>query len=485
MVSKSPKLDIVFIPFTAPSHMMAMVDMARLVASHNVRVTIIITTHNALIFKNAIERDIKSGNAISLHVIPFPFAKVGLPEGIENLGSLTSPDQSSKVYMGTMLLQKPIEETLRERVPDCIISDMFYPWTTDFAAELGIPRIYFQGSSFIAQCAVDSLVRHAPHENLKSDTETFIIPGLPDCLELTRLQLPDHFRQTKTPYGAILGVIRESESRSYGVLMNSFQEFEPRYIDHFKKVIGRKAWAVGPASLTLSKLDKAERGPNVIVDAHECLTWLDSKEPNSVLYVSFGSLAKFCASQLHEIASALEASNHSFIWVIANEGAGDEKWLQEDGFKERMNGMIIRGWAPQVLILEHAAIGGFMTHCGWNSVLESVILGVPMVTWPLYADQFYNEKLVTQVAKIGVGVHPEAYFSPRDEERKVVVKREEIVKAVIQVMDGGDEAVKIRERAKELGEKAKRGVEVGGSSYNDLERFIDELIQFKTTHIVV
>ncbi|KAF6155741.1 hypothetical protein GIB67_007388 [Kingdonia uniflora] len=483
MDSESPKLEMVFIPFIAPGHMIPMVDLARLIASHGVRVTIIITTHNALIFKKAIDRDIETGNPINLHILPFPFAQVGLPEGIENLGSLTSPDQTAKVSMGAMLLQKPIEQILRDRAPDCIVSDMFYPWTADVAAQLGIPRIWFQGSSFTALCAAHSVESNAPHEKVTSDTETFVVPGLPDRLEMTRLQLPDHVR-SKTPYGALLDLIGEAETRSYGVLMNSFYELEPSYIDHFKSVIGKKAWHIGPVSLCLSKYDKANRGQNSVVDAHKCLSWLDSKKANSVLYVSFGSLAKFRAPQLHEIALALQASSHPFIWVIRyEETTKDQMWLP-DGFKERMNGLMIHGWAPQVLILEHPAIGGFMTHCGWNSILESVTAGVPLIAWPMYAEQFYNEKLVTQIAKIGVGVGAEEWYNLIDDERKVLVKREKIEKAVLRLMDSGDEAEKIRERAKEFGEKAKSVVEVGGSSYNDLTGLIDELVRLRASTAV-
>ncbi|XVE93402.1 hypothetical protein REPUB_Repub01dG0189000 [Reevesia pubescens] len=109
---------------------------------------------------------------------------------------------------------------------------------------------------------------------------------------------------------------------------------------------------------------------------------------------------------------ALEASEQQFIWVVRRQKNNEEEedWLLE-GFEKRMEGkgVIIRGWAPQVLILDHEAVGRFVTHCGWNSTLEGVSAGVPMVTWPVFADQFYNEKLLTQVLKIGVDVGVQQY----------------------------------------------------------------------------
>ncbi|KAF6135739.1 hypothetical protein GIB67_028595 [Kingdonia uniflora] len=266
------KLDLVFIPFIGPGHMIPMVDMARLFASHGVAVTIITTTHNSLVFKNAIDLDIKSGKPIKLHVLPFPFAEVGLPEGIENMNSVTSPDQNPKLYQATTLLIKPIQQMLLDHVPDCIVSDMFYPWTADFAAEIGISRIVFQGSSYFALCAQYSMRHNAPYENVTSDMELFVVPGLSDQVELTRLQLPDHVR-TEKAFSAMLDLIREFELRSFGVLMNSFYELEQSYVDHFQNVIGRKTWHIGPVSLDSSTNDKYERGHNSVVDPHECLSW--------------------------------------------------------------------------------------------------------------------------------------------------------------------------------------------------------------------
>lgn len=208
-------------------------------------------------------------------------------------------------------------------------------------------------------------------------------------------------------------------------------------------------------------------------DEHEFLKWLDLKEANSVVYICFGSMSSFSDAQLMEIAMGLEASGKQFIWVVKKERKEGvrEEWLPE-GLEKRMEGkgLIIRGWAPQVLILEHEAVGGFVTHCGWNSTLEAVCAGVPMVTWPVFAEQFYNEKLVTQILRIGVEVGAQKW------ERLVgdFVKREALEKAVCRIMDG-EEVEGMRARARALSEMASRAIEEGGSSFSDLDAFIEEV----------
>ena len=152
-------------------------------------------------------------------------------------------------------------------------------------------------------------------------------------------------------------------------------------------------------------------------------------------------------------------------------GTGEnEEWLPE-GFEERTKGkgLIIRGWAPQVLILDHKAVGGFVTHCGWNSAIEGIAAGLPMVTWPMGAEQFYNEKLLTKVLKTGVNVGATELVK-----KGKLISREEVEKAVREVIVG-EEAEERRERAKKLGEMAKAAVEEGGSSFKDLNKFMVEV----------
>ena len=268
--------------------------------------------------------------------------------------------------------------------------------------------------------------------------------------------------------------IKEAEEKSYGTVVNSFYEVEPDYADHYRKIMGKKAWHVGPVFLRSDiAADNALRG--VKDDENWCTisNWFNSKAPSSVLYVCFGSLSRFTKAQLEEVALGLESSGHCFAWVVRKDG----EWLPE-GFEGRVGGsgmgMIIRGWVPGVLILNNRAVGGFLTHCGWNSSLESIAAGLPVVTWPMFADQFCNERLLVDVLKVGVEIGKKKSFSLREEERELV-KAEEIAAAVGMLMGDDEEAGERRRRARELKVAARRAVEEGGSSREDLRRLIAEL----------
>ncbi|XP_022745902.1 scopoletin glucosyltransferase-like [Durio zibethinus] len=480
MGSEIPPVHMLFFPFMAHGHMIPTVDMARLFANQGVKTTIITTPLNASFFSKTIQRSKESGIDIGIRTLKFPTVEAGLPEGCENADLIPtsqegSADLVSKFFTATAMLQEPLEQLLHKCKPDFLVADMFFPWATDAANKFGIPRLVFHGTSFFSLCASECMRLYEPHKKVQSDSELFVVPNLPGDIMLTKKQLPDHMKKDiETDFAKMIKAVKESELKSYGVVFNSFYELEDTYADYYRTVLGRKAWHIGPVSLCNRAIeDKSERGKKSAIDEHECLKWLDSKKPNSVVYICFGSMANFTSAQLKEIAMALEASEHQFIWVVRKQKNNEEEedWLPE-GFEKRMEGkgLIIRGWAPQVLILDHEAVGGFVTHCGWNSTLEGVSAGVPMVTWPVSAEQFYNEKLVTQVLKIGVAVGVQQWVRTIGD----FVKREAIEKAVKDIMNG-DKAEEMRNTAKALAKAAKRAGEKGGSSHSDLNALIEEL----------
>lgn len=476
MAENGNELHVVFLPFLTPSHMIPLVDAARLFASYSgIKATIITTPANAALFKAATDHDIKLGHKISVLTLNFPSIEVGLPEGIENFSAATSLEMLGKVAKGLSLLQQPMENLILEIRPNCIFSDMFYPWTNDVAAQLKIPRLLFYPTNFISHVVPYNLELYEPYKKVNSDSESFLIPGLPDKIEMKSSQLEDHVK-TKTTFGEILKVIKESELHCHGVVHDTIYELEPQYVEYHKKVKGQKYWTIGPL-FHFSNREKANDDTN---HRHDCFDWLDTQEPDSVILICFGSMVRFTAAQLKQIALALEAANQPFIWVVRNTEKGEEqgegeRWLP-DGFEERVKkenrGLIIRSWAPQLKILRHKAIGGFITHCGWNSLLEAITCGVPVITWPLFAEQFYNEKLI-EIQEIGVRVGADVWhFTPVIES---VVGSEQISEAIKRLMESSDESKKIRENAHKVAAIAKKAVVEGGSSHENLVSLIKEL----------
>ncbi|KAM5549377.1 UDP-glucose flavonoid 3-O-glucosyltransferase 7 [Rosa sericea] len=471
------QLHIFFLPYMARGHSIPLIDIAKLFSSRGVRCTIVTTPLNAPLFSKAIQK-----GEIELVLIKFPSTEAGLPQDCESADLITTQDKVEKFIKAIFLLAPQLEKVLDEHRPHCLVADAFFTWATDVAAKFGIPRLCFHGIGFFPLCVSLSVMMYQLHTKSSSDSESFVIPNLPDEIKMPRSQLPVFPNlDGESEFMKIVKVSIESEERSYGVIVNSFYELEPAYADHYRKVFGRKAWHIGRVSLcNKAAEDKAERGSieRSTAEKHVCLKWLDSKKPHSVVYVSFGSLIQFADCQLLEIAIGLEASGQDFVWVVKKEKKDVENWLPE-GFEKRMEGkgLIIRDWAPQLLILEHEAIGAFVTHCGWNSILEGVSAGVPMITWPVFGEQFYNEKLVTEIHRIGVPVGSEKWVSSFVDvraETEASVRREAIEEAVTRIVVG-DEAVEIRSRVKELGEKARRAVEEGGSSFLDLSAVVGEL----------
>nr|ACD03247.1 UDP-glycosyltransferase UGT98B4 [Avena strigosa] len=479
--SGSASAHFVLVPMMAQGHTIPMTDMARLLAEHGAQVSFVTTPVNASRLAGFIADVEAAGLAIRFVELHFPTTEFGLPDGCENLDLIQAKGLFLNFMEACAALREPLMAHLREQhqlsPPSCIISDMMHWWTGDIARELGIPRL-----TFIGFCGFSSLVRYIISqnnllENMTDENELITIPGFPTHLELTKAKCPGSL--CVPGMEKIREKMIEEELRSDGEVINSFQELETVYIESFEQVAKKKAWTVGPMCLCHRDSNTmAARGSKASMDEAQCLQWLDSMKPGSVIFVSFGSLAATTPQQLVELGLGLEASKKPFIWVIK---AGPkfpevEEWLA-DGFEERVKdrGMIIRGWAPQMMILWHQAIGGFMTHCGWNSTVEGICAGVPMITWPHFAEHFLNEKLVVDVLKTGLEVGVKGVTQWGNTEQEVMVTRDAVETAVYTLMGEGKAAEELRMRAKHYAIKARRAFDEEGSSYNNVRLLIQEM----------
>ncbi|OMO89615.1 UDP-glucuronosyl/UDP-glucosyltransferase [Corchorus capsularis] len=484
MANQEERLHFVLFPFMAQGHMIPMVDMARLLAQQGMIITIVTTPLNAARFKTILDRAVKSGLSIRLLELQFPCLDSGLPEGCENFDMLPSLGQALNFFRAANKLQNPVEklfEELRPR-PSCIISDILLTYTLNIANQFQIPRVVFNGVGCFCLVCIYNLYLSKILDRIPSESQYFALPNMPHRVEFTKPQLPAILDDGEMK--AFCKHTVETDLASYGVVVNTFEELEPEYVKQYSNARGNKVWCIGPVSLcNKDALDKAERGSSkALVDEHRCLRWLDSQETASVIYACLGSLSNVIPSQLIELGLGLEASNQPFLWVMRGNGASEEveKWILETGFEERTKGrgLVVRGWAPQVVILSHSAIGGFLTHCGWNSTIEAIAAGVPLITWPLFGDQFCNEKLVIQILQIGVRIGVEQPLSWGKEGKVgVLVNKEDVKRAIETLMEAGEEGEERRKRVKKLEEMAKMALEVGGSSHLNLIQLIQDIKQ--------
>lgn len=267
------------------------------------------------------------------------------------------------------------------------------------------------------------------------------------------------------------------------LIINTFTDLESPFLDYIAKETKKPVLAVGPllpsqfwSSITGSASlihDESVR-PKHDSTHSECdvLNWLDSKPPCSVVYVSFGSTNTPSDAELVELAAGLEQSNKAFIWsnqrsAMKHDPAGlpihqdEPRLFDPDEFAKRVGdrGLVIRGWAPQLLILSHKSTAGFLTHCGWNSTVEALGCGMPMLTWPIHGDQIYNARLVTKWLKVGHVLKSEG---------QEAIKREQVVQGIQKLM-ADDE---IRQRVKAVSRDV-LGKGFPSSSADAVDAFLD------------
>ncbi|KAG2649387.1 hypothetical protein PVAP13_1NG102900 [Panicum virgatum] len=398
----------VLVPMMAAGHAGPMIDMARALARRGALVTFVTTPLNLPRLGCG-----PGDDALLIRFLPlrFPCAEAGLPEGCESLDALPGPGLLGRFNDACAMLRTPLVARLRDDA-DAAAPPLLRHGGA--ARDLAVPRLAFDGFCAFSSFCMRQMNAHRIFDGVVDDRRPVRIPAFSIDVEISRAR---------------------------------FAELEPRFVDAYEAAMGKKIWAVGPLFLnTMASAAIAEDAAAV-----RCASWLESKKPRSMVFVSFGSLVRSSVPQLAEIAHGLEASNRPFIWVVKSGNLAEfERWLSGNGFESRVGEMGLRA------ILSHPATGAFVTHGGWNSVLES--------TWPHFAEQFVNEKLAVDVLRVGVPVGVKDAAPWGVEAAAVVETREDVARAVAAVMDGGEEGSARRARAAELGRNARDAVARGGSS---------------------
>ncbi|CAO2043059.1 unnamed protein product [Urochloa humidicola] len=490
-VTQCPKPHFVVIPFPLTSHVIPTVDIGCLLAAHGAPVTIITTPASAQLVRGRVDRAGGQGSCsspITVTVIPFPAAEAGLADGCERLDHLPSVELVPNFFDAAAWFGEAVARHCRRLVaprrPNCVVAGMSITWARGVASELGAPCFIFHGFGAFALLCCEYLNTHKPHEAVASLDELLEIPVLPPFgFEFTRRQLPLRFQPSCSVPEDRIRELREFEMDVDGIIVNSFEELEHGAAARLAAATGKAVLAVGPVSLCGAPSHNLNSSADSD-DARRCMAWLDAKKARSVLYVSFGSAGRMPPAQLMQLGLALVSCPWPVLWVIKGASSLPDDvtmWLHRntdaDGLPESQC-LAVRGWAPQVAILEHPAVGGFLTHCGWGSTLESVAAGVPMATWPFFAEQFMNEKLIVDVLGIGVSIGVKRptknVMSGFNDviEAKPEVGTEQVKRALDKLMDGGLDGEERRSKAQELKAKAKAALEKGGSSYMNMEKLL-------------
>ncbi|CAK9135697.1 unnamed protein product [Ilex paraguariensis] len=378
-----------------------------------------------------------------------------------------------------MMVSRNFLASENRRSVACIISDGVFSFAIDFAIEKGISIVYFRtisACSFWAYFRIHELIEadELPVKGKGMDLLVKRLPGTEGFLR--RRDLPGFCRVDYIDEPKLQGIKFETRqtARAHAAILNTFEDLEGPILSHIRTQIPN-LYSIGPLhSLLKSRLETttkefSESSGSLWEEDRSCLTWLDSQPPKSVIYVSFGSITIVTRDQLLEFWYGLVNSGQRFLWVMrpdsitGNDGESQIPTELEEATKAR--GYTV-DWAPQEEVLNHPAIGGFVTHSGWNSTLESIVAGVPMICWPYFADQTTNSRFVSEVWEIGLDM--------KDTCDRVVIE-----KMVREVMDVKKE--EFLERADQLAKLARKSVSEGGSSCCNFERFVEYISGWNST----
>ncbi|CAN6220948.1 unnamed protein product [Urochloa humidicola] len=462
---------VVIFPFMAKGHTLPMLHFATALTAHHkdLHVTVLTTPANRAFAAGRLPP------SVSLVELPFP-SLPPLPAGVESTDALPCPSLYPTFLRATALLREPFAAFLASlpSPPLAVVSDFFLGFTRAAAADAGARRVVFHGMSCFSMAVCKALIVNPEAAAAGGGGAPFHVPGMPEHVEITADEVPDalvKFADAEDPVTRFLiDDVGFSDVLSWGVLVNSFAALDEAYVaslESFYK-LGARAWLVGPLFLAAgdaSELEAAEDEKHG--DPECCLAWLDDKAAGSVVYVSFGTQAHVSDAQLDEIAHGLVQSGHRFLWAVRS-----DTWSPPADVGPN-NGRVVRGWVPQRRVLAHEAVGGFVSHCGWNSAMECLAAGKPILAWPMIAEQHLNARHVADVVGTGVRVRTTAGTM---EVAGDVVGRAEVEEKVRALMDAGGEARRrMRERAAWAQRAAMAAVSEGGASRLALRELVDEL----------
>eukprot|EP01018_Ginkgo_biloba_P036058 Gb_05353 [translate_table: standard] len=475
----SNKPHAVIVPLPAQGHINPMMHLAqKLVKEDGFLITFVNTD---FIHARIVQAKKKMKSTLHYHVDETNIRLMSIPDGLGPQDNRTSDIpklfrslENSMVPSLDKLIQEINEK--EEHKVTCLIVDLWVHFLLDVAKRYDIRRAALY-PGLTATCALcynsPTLVSSNILPSNGVPEENKMVKYLPFMPPLYSAHLPWLCGRNKTDNEWLLQLEQRTTAKMRDIewtLFNSFYDLEAPVIDEFSKQVGVLPIGplIPPQFLEYGDLDQKRTANNtgLWTEELECLDWLDRQSPCSVIYVSFGSLAIFSATQLEELALGLEATQKPFLWVVRNDLMNGTTVALPSGFIERTRdcGCLV-SWAPQLCVLSHPSIACFLTHCGWNSALESISMGVPMICWPYYADQFLNRTYIVEVWKVGVDLNAN---------EDGLIEKDAIsaaVKTLLVEKKGGE----IKKRVTKLKESCRAAVKEGGSSYVNYKLFVNAM----------
>ncbi|KAK7256336.1 hypothetical protein RIF29_29778 [Crotalaria pallida] len=445
----------IVLAYPSQGHINPMLQFSKLLEHEGVRITLVTTFYYLKKLKK----------------LPSSIALETISDGYDD-GFHETDVEKQKLYfdrfreVGSQTLGELIEKLASKGHPvDCVIYDSFLPWTLDVTKKYGIV-----GAVYLTQnMTVNSIYYHFHLGKIQLPLTDLQI-SIPTLPPLQHEDMPSFFFDKDPALLEFLVAQFSNVEKADWILCNTFYELEKEVTD-WKTKIWPKLRTIGPSipSMFLDKRlkDDVDYGVSQFTSEEECMTWLDDKPKDSVVYISFGSLAVFDEEQTKEIACGLEDSGSYFLWVVR---ASEEAKLPKDFGKKTEKGLVVT-WCPQMKVLAHEAVGCFVTHCGWNSTLEALCIGVPTIAMPYWSDQSTNAKCFADVWKTGIR-------APVDE--KKIVRGEALKLCINEVMDS-ERGKEMKNNAMKWKILATKAVGEGGSSHKNIKEFVNSLFGLQVT----
>ncbi|KAJ7968232.1 Glycosyltransferase [Quillaja saponaria] len=428
----------VLIPYPAQGHINPMLKLAKLLHFKGFYITFVNTEFNH-------KRLLKSRGFNSLDGLPdFQFQTIpdGLPptyvDATQDIPSLCYSTRKTCLVPFRNLLAKLNHSASSGSIPPvrCIVSDGVMSFSVKAAEELGIPIVLFWTTSacgFLGYAHYRSLIDRGlvPLKDESYLTNGYLETEVNWISGMKNIRLKDfpNFIRTTDPHELMVEFLMGEVDRAYkasAVIFNTFDELEYNVVNDLSSMFP-PIYTIGPLHLLVKQIPQQNLvpfGSNLWKEDTECLLWLESKEPRSVVYVNYGSITVMSPQQLLEFAWGLANSRRPFLWVIRPDLVdGGSVILSYEFVNETKDRGLIASWCPQEQVLSHPSIGGFLTHCGWNSTIESLSCGVPIICWPFFAEQQTNCRF--SCSEWGIGTEVDTN-----------VKRDEVEKLVNELMEG-------------------------------------------------